>query len=104
MAVAPCWACLSKVVAQVPVNDALAGNGTSLPDGDVALAEDAPETEEQSKRRKEAEESFKVHSFVPKPWPANPFTSFSGCTASCTLRQLLALSVSGLATTLHMAA
>lgn len=40
-------------VGQVTVDDPLVGD----PDGDIALDED---TEEQSKKRKEAEESFKV--------------------------------------------
>ena len=49
---------------QVPVDDPLVGEGTSAPDGDVALDEDADETEEQREKRKEAEESFKVGAFV----------------------------------------
>lgn len=44
-------------VGQVTVDDPLVGEGASAPDGDIALDED---TEEQSKKRKEAEESFKV--------------------------------------------
>lgn len=47
-------------VGQVPVDDAVAPNGTAVPDGDIALDEHADETEEQSEKRKEAEESFKV--------------------------------------------
>ena len=73
IAVQVCWPIyLNQRVGQVPVDDALAGDGTSVPDGDIALDEDADETEEQSEKRKEAEESFKVgafaHSLVDKAW------------------------------------
>lgn len=99
------WAYLSKVAGQVPVDDALTGNGTSLPDGDAALDEDASETEEQSERRKEAEESFKVQSLcISKAWQANLHSSISGCTAPCTVRDLQLLGLPELAATLHLAA
>lgn len=45
---------------QVPNDDPMLGNGTSAPDGDLELDEDAELTEEQIEKRKEAEESFKV--------------------------------------------
>lgn len=53
-----------KGVGQVPDDDALLGNGTSAPDGELALdgAQDAELTQEQSEKTKEAEESFKVAS------------------------------------------
>ena len=53
-----------RCAGQVPVDDPLVGRGTSAPDGDIALEEDADETQEQSEKRKEAEESFKVGAFV----------------------------------------
>lgn len=52
--------CLNQCVGQVPNDDPLLGDGTSAPDGEIDLGEDAEETEEQSEKRKEAEESFKV--------------------------------------------
>lgn len=48
---------------QIPDDDALLGNGTSAPDGGIALDDTEP-TEEQVEKRKEAEESFKVGSTV----------------------------------------
>ncbi len=48
-------------VQQVPNDDPLTGNGTSLPDGAGMLeGEDAELTEEQIAKNKEAEEAFKV--------------------------------------------
>ncbi len=49
-------------VQQVPNDDPLTGNGTSLPDGaGMVEGEDAELTEEQIAKNKEAEEAFKVY-------------------------------------------
>ena len=62
---AVCWVlhfgcCQDTMLAQVPNDDPMLGNGTSAPDGDLELDEDAELTEKQVEQRKQAEESFKV--------------------------------------------
>ncbi len=62
---APCTASSHGIhwlfVQQVPNDDPLTGNGTSLPDGGGMLqGADAELTEEQIAKNKEAEEAFKV--------------------------------------------